>query len=45
MFITLNINKYPKLINNPFMIFVGWDLRFPVVNNGGSLQYGLVGES
>ena len=34
-----NCVSYPKLLENPFMIYQGWILSIPLIGNGGDTQY------
>lgn len=38
-FVNNNRNQYPKLISNPLMIYVGWTLSIPLIDNGGNVEY------
>lgn len=38
-FVNNNRNQYPQLISNPLMIYVGWTLNIPLLDNGGNVEY------
>ena len=41
MLISHNVNRYPGLYTNPFMLFANWVLVIPIINNGGDTEYAL----
>lgn len=38
-FVNNNRNQYPQLISNPLMVYVGWTLNIPLLDNGGNVEY------
>lgn len=41
MLVNYNIQKYPSLVTNPFVVMENWVLDIPLIGNGQDMEYGI----